>query len=560
MSLENMKKFIFDIEIYPNYFCVVIKEFEKNNIFVLDSSNFHSKKNEIFELLKNSLLISYAGNSFDDKVLNYLFTFKNINKISMKEIHNNIKNINKNILVPTTKRFFSFDIYREYDCTVGIKGFSFNIGEAIVEPKENFEFPVDRKKTQTIIDYCTNDVLVTEKLFIHMIKNRDLISEKENIIKKILRKEKIDNSELFKYLKYTINELIVIFLTKNNNKNFKKKNSPSYLKYNKYDNIKTYFDNVKSSKVCIFELENTYFYKIIKKLYEVKKLRLKVLNYEKITSLDEKYLSDIFEIITTSEVSVLKKTDALYFKKIKTIFLKKIDLFIERNSAKLLKFNKNKIFIEFSDNNEKLSSIIASYFNLLGIDFNIIFPQKFLRLNDHKKNFIYEYDNQLYFSKKFNYDITINPKDHKWLAEVLRLHYLEKLDIKKAIKDIYKNNPDYFFMYYTASSQVFKCSEKGKLLNLKTLSSGKKYRVYYSKTGVFKPIDFKKLSSDDTESLKYKSNFAFGELNSPYYKLKTFDDNLEKFLDYDDFDLESYYLYAKEYIKNDENKDLDVGD
>ena len=222
MSLENMKKFIFDIEIYPNYFCVVIKEFEKNNIFVLDSSNFHSKKNEIFELLKNSLLISYAGNSFDDKVLNYLFTFKNINKISMKEIHNNIKNINKNILVPTTKRFFSFDIYREYDCTVGIKGFSFNIGEAIVEPKENFEFPVDRKKTQTIIDYCTNDVLVTEKLFIHMIKNRDLISEKENIIKKILRKEKIDNSELFKYLKYTINELIVIFLTKNNNKNFKK--------------------------------------------------------------------------------------------------------------------------------------------------------------------------------------------------------------------------------------------------------------------------------------------------------------------------------------------------
>ena len=30
MSLENMKKFIFDIEIYPNYFCVVIKEFEKN--------------------------------------------------------------------------------------------------------------------------------------------------------------------------------------------------------------------------------------------------------------------------------------------------------------------------------------------------------------------------------------------------------------------------------------------------------------------------------------------------------------------------------------------------
>ena len=61
MSLENMKKFIFDIEIYPNYFCVVIKEFKKNNIFVLDSSNFHSKKNEIFELLKNSLLISYAN-------------------------------------------------------------------------------------------------------------------------------------------------------------------------------------------------------------------------------------------------------------------------------------------------------------------------------------------------------------------------------------------------------------------------------------------------------------------------------------------------------------------
>ena len=31
MRYKDIDKFIFDIEIYPNYFCVVLKELNKNN-------------------------------------------------------------------------------------------------------------------------------------------------------------------------------------------------------------------------------------------------------------------------------------------------------------------------------------------------------------------------------------------------------------------------------------------------------------------------------------------------------------------------------------------------
>ena len=44
MRYKDINKFIFDIEIYPNYFCVVLKELDKNNILIIDNRNFKDKK------------------------------------------------------------------------------------------------------------------------------------------------------------------------------------------------------------------------------------------------------------------------------------------------------------------------------------------------------------------------------------------------------------------------------------------------------------------------------------------------------------------------------------
>ena len=57
MRYKDINKFIFDIEIYPNYFCIVLKELNKNNTLIIDNRNFKDKKNLFYKIIENNLLI-----------------------------------------------------------------------------------------------------------------------------------------------------------------------------------------------------------------------------------------------------------------------------------------------------------------------------------------------------------------------------------------------------------------------------------------------------------------------------------------------------------------------
>ena len=86
MRYKDIDKFIFDIEIYPNYFCIVLTQLNKNNTLIIDNRNFKDKKNLFYKIIENNLLISYGGYSFDDKVLNFLLSLKN-KTIQIKNIY-----------------------------------------------------------------------------------------------------------------------------------------------------------------------------------------------------------------------------------------------------------------------------------------------------------------------------------------------------------------------------------------------------------------------------------------------------------------------------------------
>ena len=571
MKYKDINKFIFDIEIYPNYFCVVLKELDKNNILIIDNRNFKEKKFNFYKIIENNLLISYGGYSFDDKVLNFLLSLKNKN-IQMKNIYPIIKKINsgnEEINCILDSNIFSFDIYREYNCNVGIKGFAYNLGETIIEHSGNFNKPIYNNQIPLITDYCKNDVLVTEDLYKMLITENDMLSEKEILISKILKKDinNLTKNDLLRYLKYTNKELTRIFLTYEgiNQKSLKNVTNKIHIEnFNKYKTFydKKYKENKISKYIAILELNEDYVYNILEYLEDKKKNRLKLVDLSKLHELSKNIKINIYNIISNSNSTIWKNNDVNYLVKLKNILFKKIKLYINKYSGRIIKIVDNKIFIDgirTKVNINKLVKEINLFFKEkleIKLKIKVKYPENFIKLNKKENSIIYKLGDTVYSTGLFKQNLFENPNKHKWLSEVIKLHYWENYSIEKAVNHIFKNIPESLFMFYSANRPANRCSKSGEILNSMHLSSGKKYRVYYSKTGNFKAIDGKNMSSEEFKinliKLKYKNNFGFGDINSQYFKMRYIEIPIDIFDEYDDFDLESYTLYAKKFIENDE--------
>lgn len=571
MRYKDIDKFIFDIEIYPNYFCIVLKELNKNNTLIIDNRNFKDKKNLFYKIIENNLLISYGGYSFDDKVLNFLLSLKNKN-IQIKNIYPIIKKLNigdDNTNCIIDKDIFSFDIYKEYNCNVGIKGFAYNLGETIIEHCGNFNKNIFNEQIPIINSYCKNDVLVTEDLYKMLIAEKDILSEKEILISKILKKDinSLTKNDLLKYLKYTNNELIRIFLSveKINQKNLKDNIKKIHIE--KFNNSNSFYDNKyinnKTKKyTAILELNEDFIYTILKYLESRKKNRLKLIDLSKLSELSNDIKNNIYNIITSSNSIIWKNNDINYLIKLKNILFKKLRLYINKYSGRIIRIVDNKIFIDGIKTKVSINNLVREI-NLffkenikINLKLKVKYPEKFLKLNKKENSISYKLENTIYSSGLFKQNIFENPNKHKWLAEVLKLHYWENYSIEEAINYIFKNTPESLFMFYSANKPANRCNENGQILNSMHLSSGKKYRVYYSKTGTFKATDGKNMTSEEFKSnfskIKYKNNFGFGDINSQYFKMRYIEIPTNMFIEYTDFDLETYVLYAKNFIENDE--------
>ena len=73
------------------------------------------------------------------------------------------------------------------------------------------------------------------------------------------------------------------------------------------------------------------------------------------------------------------------------------------------------------------------------------------------------------------------------------------------------------------------------------LSKFRKYRLYFSKTGLYKAVMQKQE--------KYYEKYGFGDINSNLYKIRKVETNVKDFVNYDDIDLRSYVDYTRNYIQ-----------
>ena len=263
--MKKSNKYVFDIEVFPNYFCIVLKKLNDDKILIIDSDNFNRQKKLLYDIISKNVLISYAGHGFDDIVINNILKYRNSN-VSRNKLNSEIKkirNMPKDEYKNENHEFYSYDLAYEYNLNLGVKGFEFNFGDSIEEQDfANFNYVIKKniydEIVDKVIDYCLQDVLATEKMYNFIIKEKSNWDEKENLLNIITNGSYSNNMKLkkkIKYLKYNNDKLITLLL--DNNSSNSSQPGINYSKRLKMDN----YDNYLQKKVYKLSIQKDYLYK-----------------------------------------------------------------------------------------------------------------------------------------------------------------------------------------------------------------------------------------------------------------------------------------------------------
>lgn len=524
--MKKSNKYVFDIEVFPNYFCIVLKKLNNDKILIIDSDNFSRQKKFLYEIISKNVLISYGGHAFDDIVINDLLKYRNSN-VSRSKLNSEIKiirNMPKNEYKNENHEFNSYDLAYEYSLNLGVKGFEFNCGDNIEEQNfANFNYVIKKniydKTVDKVIDYCLQDVLATEKMYNFIISEKSNWDEKEKLLDILTNGSYSNNMKLkrkIKYLNYSNDKLVTMILNHNfDNPNQSKINYSKKIKIDDYDNHlqkKVYKLSIKKDHLYNWLIENKIFYGKDKNI--IKKIPKDML-------LNSSFAKNV---LNRYRVSIVKR--------IKRAFSKE--------SAMIVGASENDIFITNIDNDlfnkikNKIDNKYKEIFSIKSID-------KFLK--NKNNSVLYKIDDKVRGINEYCYNKLIMPKNHRWISEILKLYFWEKMEIKIAVREIFSKNPDIFFMYASVYEDIYACDENGKMKfeSTEVLDKFRKYRLYFSKTGIYKAV----IHKDE----KYYEKYGFGDINNNLYKVRNVETSVDKFEDYEDIDLESYIDYAKNYIE-----------
>jgi hypothetical protein len=172
--MKKIKKnniWIYDIETYPNLFCVTFKKVNEDEVVVFEISETIQQVQELTDFCKGIWLVGYNSLGFDNIVINYIITNKMtdvnlIYRFSQQVIQNN------------------YEVYRPYKYNRDYKSIDLmsllfskmsRVSLKSLEVSMKFhnvqdlpyhwgtDLPFDA--IQEVIDYNLNDVLATEKLY-----------------------------------------------------------------------------------------------------------------------------------------------------------------------------------------------------------------------------------------------------------------------------------------------------------------------------------------------------------------------------------------------------------
>ena len=523
--MKKSNKYVFDIEVFPNYFCIVLKKLNDDKILIIDSDNFNRQKKLLFDIISKNVLISYAGHGFDDIVINNLLKYRNSN-VNRNKLNSEIKiirNMPKDEYKNENHEFYSYDLAYEYNLNLGVKGFEFNCGDNIEEQDfANFNYVIKKniydEIVDKVIDYCLQDVLATEKMYNFIIKEKSNWDEKENLLNIITNGSYSNNMKLkkkIKYLNYSNDKLITLLLD-----NGFTNASQSGINYSKKINMDDY-DNYLQKKVYKLSIQKDYLYEwLLESKLFIEKNKNIIKKIPRDMLLNSSFAKPTLNRYKTSIVKRLKRIFAK--ENIGMVAVSENDIFITNINGSILHKIKKKIAVQYKN-----------IFDIRDVD-------NFLK---NKSSLLYRIGNEVTGTNEYYYSKLIMPKNHVWISEVLKLYFWEKKEILEAVEEIFAKNPDIFFMYASVYEDIYACDENGQMRfeSDEVLSKFRKYRLYFSKTGLYKAVMQKQE--------KYYEKYGFGDINSNLYKIRKVETNVKDFVNYDDIDLRSYVDYTRNYIQ-----------
>lgn len=523
--MKKSNKYVFDIEVFPNYFCIVLKKLNDDKILIIDSDNFNRQKKLLYDIVSKNVLISYAGHGFDDIVINNLLKYRNTN-VNRKKLNNELKiirNMPKDEYKNENHEFYSYDLAYEYNLNLGVKGFEFNCGDNIEEQNfANFNYIIKKNVyddiVDKVIDYCLQDVLATEKMYNFIISEKSNWDEKENLLNIITNGNYSNNMKLknkIKYLNYSNDKLITLLL--HGETTISSQSKTSYLNKLKMDD----YNNYLQERVYKLSIEEDYLYNWL-------------INGKLFFGKDKKIINKI-----PKELLLKSSFAEVTLNRHRTSIVKRIKRFFSKEDIDVIAVSGNNIFI--TNVNDKILDEIKIQIDKKYKDiFSIIDVNNFLK---NKSSILYKINDKVRGTNEYRYNSLIMPKNHIWIAEVLKLYFWEKKDVTEAIEEIFLKNPDIFFMYASVYEDIYACNENGQVQfeSKDVLDKFRKYRLYFSRTGLHKAVIQKQG--------KYYEKYGFGDVNNNLYKVKKVGTSVNKFTDYEDIDLKSYADYAQNYIQ-----------
>ena len=174
-----MKEYIYDIEIFPNYFLIKFLGRGKKWITISSDSDYVKLLDELKAAINNMLLIGYNNKGYDRWILEYLLrNYKKLDKetlcLELKKLSDSI--INEDLFDVVYNRYKlnkpstnNLDI-SDWNNYISLK----ELGVRIHHPTlENLPFDPDtilnEEQKKVIEKYCENDVIITTKLLLNVL-------------------------------------------------------------------------------------------------------------------------------------------------------------------------------------------------------------------------------------------------------------------------------------------------------------------------------------------------------------------------------------------------------
>lgn len=199
-NFEFKNIYVGDIEVYNDYFLIVLADVNKNLEFNSDcednfkciwiDSRMQDWECKLRALLEDNLFIGFNNSSYDNKIIRFIAgtnaRYPNVKKCDLSKLKKYSDSIIENKELPNYNKtfFYSLDIRNECNLNnnLSLKDIEYHLNLDVITEDESFNIDVsnNNQKLEDIIKYCKHDVFTTYLLIKHSLNNEKGLGNFEN--------------------------------------------------------------------------------------------------------------------------------------------------------------------------------------------------------------------------------------------------------------------------------------------------------------------------------------------------------------------------------------------